>query len=493
MRTIVLCFFLTSQVCSGHKFPPWFKFGAATSSYQIEGAWNVSDKTQHIWDTYCHSSGNKCSNVNADEGANSYYQWRDDIQAAADLGLDYYRFSISWTRILPTGFPNKISDDGVRYYNDLINGLLEKGIEPVVTIYHWELPQSLQDLGGWTNELIRTWFADYARVLFSLFADRVKIWLTINEPLIMCAAAYSEHTAMAPGVRDPNYGAFLCAKNTIMAHAHAWRIYDELYKPKYHGKVSLASQIFWMEGINDEVQQLTELAFKLNVMYIYPIFSKRGGWPVEIEEIFVELSKKEGYSSSRLPPFTDEEREFVKGTYDYFGLNYYTSRLVRPTFDGEKTYWPFRGSPDLGAALVPDASWRVSDNVPWLYEYPKGLRHIMEWIKKEFGDIEIIITEVGYGDSGKEPDHKRIRYHKEHLEQVHLAIQEGIRVTGYIAWSLIDTFEWEAGYTVKFGLYKVDYNDPSKKRKLRASGLYYADVIKSRDFDIKHKYISDEL
>ncbi|XP_045513943.1 lactase-phlorizin hydrolase-like isoform X2 [Pieris brassicae] len=444
MKTcIMLSVLLLSHLCTA-KFPPWFKFGAATSSYQIEGAWNISDKTPSIWDTFCHIKYDvKCSNTNGDVAANSYYQWEEDIAACAALGLDYYRFSISWTRILPTGYPNKISKDGVRYYNELINGLLAKGIEPMVTMYHWELPQNLQDLGGWTNALIGTWFADYAKVLFSLFGDRVKTWLTINEPLIMCAAAYGENTGFAPGISDPNYGAFLCAKNTLLAHARAWRIYDVMFKPKHRGKVSIANQIFWLEGKSEEERKLGELTYSLNVIYTYPVFSKNGGWPEEIEEIIATNSKNEGFSFSRLPPFTTEEINFVKGTYDFFGLNYYTSRVVRKATMDDRLEWPFTGSQELGSFLTVDATWRNENIVPWLY--------------------------------------------------VELAIKAGINVTGYTVWSLIDTFEWESGNTVKFGLYKVDYDDPKRARIPRPSAKFYAAVIQTRSCDVLHTYINDEL
>ncbi|XP_048484019.1 cytosolic beta-glucosidase-like [Plutella xylostella] len=214
-------------------FPPGFKWGAATAAYQVEGAWNVSDKTPSIWDTFTHKYPERIEDGSSgDVACDSYRLWERDIEMAKELGLDYYRFSISWPRLVPNGFADQVSEDGKNYYNKLIDGLLANGIEPVVTLYHWDLPQRLQDYGGWLNPLISDWFADYARVAFSLFGDRVTTWLTINEALVVCTYGYGMGV-LAPGISENDYGKYVCIKNIVMAHGKAYRVYEKEFKAKY--------------------------------------------------------------------------------------------------------------------------------------------------------------------------------------------------------------------------------------------------------------------
>ncbi|XP_059055796.1 myrosinase 1-like [Achroia grisella] len=478
------------------KFPPGFKFGAATSAYQIEGAWNVSDKGESIWDRFTHTLPDRVYNGHTgDIACDSYNQWKKDVQIAAELGLHHYRFSISWTRLLPSGTPNHICEDGIKYYNDLIDGLLEKGIEPMVTIYHWDLPQRLQDLGGWCNPLITDWFADFARIVFSIYADRVKWWITINEPLIICDFPFNTGQ-MAPGIIDPQIGSYLCTKHTLLAHAKAWRIYDEEFRPKFHGKVSIANQLLAYEETSPGDREPVELISQLSTgIYSHAIYSKEGGWPPIIEKLFAEKSKTKGYPRSRLPEFTKEEIELVRGTYDYYALNYYTARVVRFARPGEEAGpWPVFGSPELNivANVLPEWKTTVADI---FFIYPPGLRHLLSWLKKNYGDIQMFITENGYPSNGDEKldDVERVQFTHDHLEQVLLSINEDdVDVIGYTAWSLIDNFEWPEGYRVKFGLYEVNFEDPERTRTKRKSAEYYQRVIEQHALiPIKQPY--DEL
>ncbi|KAL0811772.1 hypothetical protein ABMA28_009205 [Loxostege sticticalis] len=411
------------------------------------------------------------------------------------MSLDFYRFSISWSRLLPNGFPNHVSEDGKRYYNKLIDGLLAKGIEPVVTIYHWDLPQRLQDLGGWTNSLITDWFVDYADVVFALFGDRVKTWITINEPLIFCDASYSKSLLMAPGVNDSEVGMYLCGKNVLLAHAKAYRLYQKKYKARFHGLLSFANQASWFEGLTAADEELAELANQYTVgRHSHPVYSKEGGWPPVIEKLISEKSAKEGFFQSRLPPFTNEEKELVRGTFDFYALNHYTSRTVRMKRPGELVAgFPMRGVPELDLILEGRPEWPVATS-EWLFVYPQGLRQILRWIKKHYGDIPIFITENGYSSvGGNLEDQDRLQYYKGYLEQVLLAMKEdGVNVIGYTAWSLIDNFEWMDGYRSKFGLCEVDFSDPLRTRTLRRSAHFYAEVIRRRSLDIGPEY-NDEL
>ncbi|XP_072948367.1 myrosinase 1-like [Epargyreus clarus] len=478
---------LHAVVClHNRKFPPGFQFGAATSAYQIEGAWNVSDKGESICDRFSRDHPELITDKsNAEVACDSYRKWRVDIQAVQDLGLDFYRFSTAWTRLLPTGFSNEISKDGVNYYNNLINGLLEKNIKPIITLYHWDLPQRLQDLGGWTNPLIADWFEQYADVVFRLFGDRVKMWVTINEPLLMCDFNYNTGT-LAPRIKDPDTATYLCTKHVLIAHAKAWRLYDRKYRHKYHGILSIANHVVWFDPLTPKHEDEAELAREYTVgRYAHPIYSKEGGWPKVIEQKMTEYSKKKGFPTSRLPAFTPEEIKLVRGSYDYFAINYYTSRLVRKALPGDEAAVFFdTGAPELGLTFIKDPNW-PSGGHNFIPSYPKGLRSIISWLKQKYGNLHFFISENGYGnfDSGLD-DYDRVEYFHQHLEQVlHSIHDDHANVTGFTAWTLMDNYEWLSGYTLRFGLYHVDFTNPERKRTPRASAHYIAKTVKKRTLE----------
>ncbi|KAJ0171322.1 hypothetical protein K1T71_012872 [Dendrolimus kikuchii] len=474
-------------------FPPDFKFGAASSSYQVEGAWNVSDKSISVWDKYVHDSPHAISDgSNGDVACDSYNLWQRDIEMAEELGLHFYRFSISWPRLLPNGFTNYISKDGQEYYNNLINGLLSKGIEPVVTIYHWDLPQKLQDLGGWLNPLMTDWFADYAKVVFSLYGDRVKTWITLNEPIAICDAVYSVGL-LAPAVHVPDVGTYICNKNTMIAHAKAWRIYDKEFRALYNGEVSLANQVLWYDPLTPDDEDIAEAAREyMGGRYSHPIYSKEGGWPPVIEKMVAEASKKRGYKKSNLPEFSKEEIELVRGTFDFYALNHYTSRLARHAEPGEELHL-LGDAPDINGKFLVNPEWTRTAS-DWFFVNPEGLRRLLVWLKKQYGDIKILITENGYASGAGLEDVERINYYRDYLEQVLVAIKEdGVNVVGYTAWTLMDNFEWMHGYQSKFGLYEVDFDSPMRTRTPRASAIYYKNIIKAHSLIDPNSMSKDEL
>ncbi|VVC94678.1 unnamed protein product, partial [Leptidea sinapis] len=271
---------------------------------------------------------------------------------------------------------------------------------------------------------------------------------------------------------------YLCTKNILLAHAKAWRVYDEEFRSLYHGKISITNQMYWLQAETEEFEELAELARQLYVgLYLHPIFSSKGGWPSSVENWIAEKSEREGYRNSRLPAFTDEEKELVKGTYDFVGINYYTSREVRPPNDGEKIGdYPFYGAPEIGAVFQAGVNWPRSAR--WLYVYPHGIRKLLMWLRRTYGDLEYMILENGFAVHDESLDDRpRVKYLKDHLEQILLAIKDGGNVTHFSIWSLMDNFEWTDGYSVKFGLYKVDFTDPRRKRTPRLSAIYYANVI----------------
>ncbi|XP_045761882.1 myrosinase 1-like isoform X6 [Maniola jurtina] len=488
---------LLGVACCNRNFPPGFKFGAATAAYQVEGAWNVSDKSESIWDVFTHEHPEAIiDRSTGDVACDSYHQWQRDVEIASELGLHFYRFSIAWTRLLPNGFSNYVSEDGKKYYSDLIDGLLEKGIEPVVVLYHFDLPQSLQNLGGWTNPLIADWFGEYARVAFSLYGNRVKTWLTINEPIIYCQVSYGSGMH-APGIASPAFGGLMCSKNAVLAHAKAWRIYDEEFRQKYQGKVSLTNQLMWFEPDDENEQESADLAQQLwGGVYTHPVFSKDGGWPPELEKKIAEKSRQLGYTGSKLPPFTQEEKELVRGTYDFFGFNFYTARTVRRAKAGEEVGpWPFTGCPDLDFILSVRPDWKPGAT-RWFFSYPRALRLQLSKVKQQYGDIDIFILENGVAGYDTDlDDQDRINFYRDHLEQVLLSINEdGVKIVGYTAWTMIDNYEWSDGYRSKFGLYEVDFSDPQRTRRPRASAQYYARVIQQHSLDVLDtNKLTDEL
>ncbi|XP_038218406.1 myrosinase 1-like [Zerene cesonia] len=483
---LVMSVILQMTACSSN-FPPEFKFGAATSSYQIEGAWDEDGKGENIWDSFVHRQPWRIDgNASGDITTDSYHRWKEDVKIASEMGLHFYRFSISWTRLFPTGFTNEINEAGVKYYSDLIDHLLEAGIEPVVTLYHWDLPVKMQDLGGWANPLIADWFADYSRKVFELYADRVKTWLTINEPSIMCDIGYTTGL-LAPGIIEDQFAPYICTKNILLAHAKAYRIFDKEFRQISGGRISIPNQSLWFEPLTPDDEDVAEMAMELATgRFCHPIFSKEGGWPPKLESLMWKISLKEGHTRSRLPTFTEEEKNLIRGTADFFGLNYYTSRTIRQAKPGEKVGpWFLEGSPELNAIMDVPADGYYSAS-PIFYIYPEGLRKLLSWIKRSYGDWEIVITENGYPTTGLEiNDYNRIAALQEHLEQIQRSIMEdGVNVTAYTVWSLLDNFEWSSGFSQRFGLYQVDINDPELKRSPRLSSKYYTCVIKYNTLDV---------
>ncbi|KAL4705461.1 hypothetical protein ACJJTC_007033 [Scirpophaga incertulas] len=465
-RVVVLSSLLALCVKASYlTFPKEFKFGATTDVYQIVDPNNAKDATL---------------NVTAPEDALDV----GNIDFAAALGLDFYRFTISWSRLIPNGFVTEISEEWSQYYSDLVDSALAKGVEPVVTLYHFDLPARLQNLGGWANPLISDWFASYARRVFTLYGDRVKTWVTINDPLVTCDGGYSG--LAPPGLRDSDVGSYLCSKHMLIAHAKAWRIYDEEFRPKYQGTISMANHIIWYEPAKRSEKKIAELAMENSAgRYSHPIFSKEGGWPPALEKLIAENSKKEGFVRSRLPIFTKEEIELVRGTYDFYGMNHYTSRVVRtPRAEEEIGQWPLQGSSEIGVVLDTRPEWKPT-NTWWVKQNPKGLRQAMVWLKEKYGDLNYVITGNGYsGTANNAEREEHTAFYREYLTQLLFAMKkDGVNVTAYTARSLMDNF---------IIVHENKHNETGEglnatqppARSERSSAQFYADVIKSRSLDV---------
>ncbi|XP_017483825.1 PREDICTED: myrosinase 1 isoform X2 [Rhagoletis zephyria] len=402
----------------GRNFPPDFIWGIGTSAYQIEGGWNASDKGESIWDHLTHRFPEKIDDQsNGDISSDSYHQWRRDVQMIRDLNVHVYRFSISWTRIMPGGYMNQVSSDGIRHYSDLINELLHYNITPMVTIYHWDLPQRLQELGGWTNPEIIPVFKDYARLLFEMYGDRIKIWTTINEPWHICEFGYGVDY-MAPSYNYPGIPSYLCAHNLLKAHAEVVHMYREKYQDLQKGKIGLTMDTSWMEPKTDSVddQEASERALQFYLgWYAHPIFSKRGNYPQVMIDRIHNLSKEQGFTRSRLPEFTADEVRRIRGTADFFGINSYTSKRVTKNDHNNSNNFPIPSfNHDMGVIEDQDPNWTGSGSA-WLKVVPKGMYNLLMWIMKEYNNPPIIVTENGVSDVGGLADYKRVDYINSYL------------------------------------------------------------------------------
>ncbi|XP_018573477.2 lactase-phlorizin hydrolase [Anoplophora glabripennis] len=459
-------------------FPEDFMFGTATASYQIEGAWDEDGKGENIWDRYTHSYPELiANNDNGDVACDSYHKYKEDVAMLKELGVDFYRFSLSWSRILPTGYVNKVNLPGVTYYKNLIKELKDNGIEPLITMYHWDLPQPLQDLGGWTSEFVVEAFAEYARLCFELFGDDVKYWLTFNEPKQICQGGYGMGYD-APGIKMPGLADYLCAHHVIQAHSRAWHIYDQEFRSTQQGQISITIDTLWFEPASDSEEDIVAAETALQFTYGWyanPIYNS--DYPEIMKTRIAERSFAEGFKQSRLPAFTDEEIAYISGTFDYMGLNMYTSMLVTAKDEvpiGEPNY-----NYDVGVHGYQPDDWEstsISSNkiTPW------GIRKLLNWLKETYNNPAIIITENGIADNSSIIDDvKRVRFYRDYLSNVRSAVDDGVNVIGYGAWSLMDNFEWGLGYTQKFGLYHVDFDSINRTRTPKASAAYYRKVAET--------------
>ncbi|XP_069695510.1 myrosinase 1-like [Periplaneta americana] len=463
-----------------YTFPEGFLLGVATASYQVEGAWNEDGKGVNIWDTQTHNKSYLIADHSTgDVACDSYHKYKEDVQLMKEMGVDFYRFSFSWSRILPNGHVNVINQAGIDFYNNLINELLANGIQPLATIYHWDLPQPLQDLGGWPNPIIADYYEDYARVLFTNFGDRIKYWITFNEPSVF-TNGYEDASGHAPSIGAAGFGRYLASHTLIKSHARAYHLYDDEFRATQQGKVGITLNIGWCEPLENstEYEEACERQQQFEMgLYANPIFTDEGDYPAVVKERVAAISKAQGFTSSRLPTFTQEEIEYIRGTHDFFGLNHYSTYLGSPFDDSGN---PPAFYKDMGTSTTQDPSWPGSAS-SWLAVVPWGFRKQIASIAQRYNNPPLIVTENGFSDHGELNDNGRIDYLTSYLTEMLKAINEdGCNVFGYTAWSFMDNFEWNSGYTERFGMYYVDFDDPERPRTIKDSANVYAEIIKTR-------------
>ncbi|XP_046623554.1 myrosinase 1-like isoform X1 [Neodiprion virginianus] len=463
------------------KFPTGLKIGVGGAAYQIEGAWNISNKGESVWDNFVHNRPWKIKDQsNGDTASNSYHKYKDDVKMVKRLGLDYYRLSISWARVLPNGSADSINQEGIQYYQNLIDELVANGIEPIVTMYHWDHPQVLEDMGGWMNESMATWFAEYAEVLYRELGPKVKTFLTINEPQILCFQGYGSGI-IAPGRDLGTAGTYTCGHNMLKAHAKAYRLYDEKYRSIQNGKLGIVSHC---DGYLPETEGETlplELAYQFRCGWIsHPIFV--GDYHQVMKSRVAQLSRDEGLSESRLPQFSPEWIRYIKGTADFFGLNHYTSFLVGfPTTTKQNGSFVLH---DSGLLVRSDPRWEAG-SLKWIHIIPEGFSSLLRKIKSEYNNPPVYITENGFSDNNKVQDYQRIKYHYLYLKELLQAVKrDGCNVQRYTFWSLLDNFEWSSGYQHTFGLINVNMTSPGRERTPKLSFTWLQNVMRMRQLQL---------
>jgi len=443
-----------------YKFPDDFLWGTATSAYQIEGSPTADGAGRNIWHRFSHTPGNTWLDQTGDVACDHYRRYKDDVATMAELGVNAYRFSVAWARIFPEG-TGAVNRKGIDFYSRLVDEVLKRGIKPNVTLFHWDLPEALDDRGGWLNPDIAKWFGDYAATMFEALGDRVEMWSTLNEPWVVTDGGYLSGV-LAPG-HSNLFEAPIATHNLLRSHGTAVERFRSSKAAK-KGKIGITVNLEPKYPASDSPEDLAATRRAdayMNRQFLDPVFL--GHYPEEMREIFGEA----------WPDWSAEDMRLIKQPIDFVGVNYYTRKVERyhPDFLPLKTkHVP---QPDH---IQTETHWEV---------YPEALTKVLLWVTERYGKPPIYITENGaafydppHTIDGKIEDPLRVEYYRLHLRAAYEAIQKGVNLKGYYAWSLLDNYEWSHGYSKRFGIVHVDYS--TQQRTIKSSGRYYAEVIRSK-------------
>ncbi|MBK6469793.1 MAG: beta-glucosidase [Betaproteobacteria bacterium] len=443
-------------------FPPGFLWGCATSAHQIEGSPLADGAGPSIWQRFARTPGRIAGGDSGDVACDHYRRMHDDVALMKDLGLTAYRFSINWGRVLPEG-RGPVNAAGLGFYERLVDALLAAGITPLATLYHWDLPQALDDRGGWLNPDIAHWFADYAAVMYRALDDRVPLWATINEPWVVADGGYM-HGVLAPGHRCAHEAA-VAAHRQLQAHAAAVRAYRAMGRHQIGLVVNIEPKHL-APGATGADRHAAALADAyMNRQYLDPTLL--GRYPDELREVF----------GASWPDWPDAEVEALKTPVDWLGLNYYTRAVVQADPAG----WPVKAVPvRQPGAIYTETGWEL---------HPQSLADTLLWMHQRYGGLPLYVTENGaafydppHTIEGRIDDPLRVHYLRTHLAAVQSAIAQGADVRGYCAWSLLDNLEWAHGFAKRFGLVHVDFQ--TLQRTPKASARWYAQLIARHGADL---------
>ncbi|XP_018484503.1 beta-glucosidase 10 [Raphanus sativus] len=463
--------FLTSHTDAFTRddFPEDFLFGAATSAYQWEGAADVDGRTPSVWDGFTPIADNKDKGYIACDG---YHKYKEDVKLMKKLGLEAFRFSISWSRLIPNG-RGPINPKGLQFYKNLIKELLTHGIEPHVTLYHYDLPQALEDeYGGWLNRKIIEDFTAFADVCFREFGDDVKLWITINEANVFAIGAYSQGF-LPPGrcsttkyvkcsTGNSSTEPYIAAHNILLAHASASNLYRLKYKSKQRGSIGFSIYAYgffpYTNSKEDEIATQRTTDFFSGWLLKPLVF---GDYPDSMKRIV----------GTRLPVFSEEESEQVKGSSDFLGIIHYTTMYVRKSTTTTSSILPrdHEFFTDMGAETIPIGN----QSIPW------GFESVLDYLKQSYDNPPIYILENGLATnhSSTLQDTERVEYIQSSIGAMLNAIRNGSDTRGYFLWSMIDLYELVAGYKLSFGLYYVNFSDPGLERSPKLSASWYSGFL----------------
>jgi beta-glucosidase len=431
-----------------------FTWGVASSAFQTEGGWNIDGKGNSIWDTFTHRKGIVKDGSNADDACDSYHHYKEDVALIKKLGFSANRFSISWPRIMPEG-KGQVNMKGIDFYSKVIDQSLEKDIEPWVTLYHWDLPQSLEDKGGWVNRDVTGWFSDYTAICAKYFGDRVKNWIVLNEPMGFIGLGYGLGIH-APGLKGFKH--FLPAvHHAALCQAEGGRVLRNLVKTAKIGTAFSCSPVDPIQHSSLDDNAARRIDALMNRLFIEPSLGL--GYPMNDLHFLKRIEKY----------FRQGDEQLLEFDFDFIGLQNYF-RIVTDFSPFVPLLWAKQESPKKRSSILTDMDWEV---------YPEGIYRSLKQFSK-YKIKEIVVTENGAAfndivENGTINDIQRINFFRDYLSYILKAKKEGVNVTGYFVWSLLDNFEWIEGFRPRFGIVYVDYQNQT--RIVKNSGKWFSEFL----------------